>query len=80
MRDLGYEVHAVRGKNLSHALSKEDIFVILRKLGYADFLFLPASSLANAEVMLPGSPLQAGSVLNTQRKLLTVQACGKTPL
>ena len=40
MRDLGYAVHAVSGKNLSHALSNEDIFVGLRKLGYADFLFL----------------------------------------
>ena len=49
MQDRGYVAYAVKGEHLSAALSLEEIFIILRKLGYADFLFLPLStSQANA--------------------------------
>lgn len=44
MRGLGYLAYEVRGKDLSGALSIADISSMLRKLGYADFLFLPESS------------------------------------
>ena len=43
MLGLGYVPYAVKGKNLSPALSMEEISTMLRKLGYADFLFLPVN-------------------------------------
>ena len=43
MLGLGYVPYSVKGKNLSPALSMEEISTMLRKLGYADFLFLPVN-------------------------------------
>lgn len=43
MRGLGYAAYAIKGKDLSNALSMEDVATMLRRLGYADFLFLAAS-------------------------------------
>lgn len=41
MRQLGYAVHQVHRNNVSPALDAKDIAVQMRRLGYADFLFLP---------------------------------------
>ena len=56
LRDVGYAAYAVEGENLSSALSMEEIFAMLRKLGYADFLFLCASR-SDVDLAMQQSPI-----------------------
>ena len=57
MRGLGYAAYAIKGKHLSHALSVEEISTMLRKLGYADFLFLSVGRRPTVEAATQHSPM-----------------------